>query len=764
MNLNAIWTVARRELRALFDHPTGYILLGVFIAVNDFFFFRQAYLMQVATIRPMMDLLPWIFLFFVPLVTMRSIAEDARTGTLEVVLAQPISEAELLAGKFVGQVLFIWLGLLLAVPAGIGLAFGADLQVGVMFAQFVGAAFLALGMAGVGVWASSVARNQITAAMVGVAALFVLILVGLDNLLTGLPPELGNYAASLSILPHFSNIARGVIDLRDIVYFLSVAAVFLFFAYQGLMSRKLAPKGETIRRLRFGVLLLTAVAIVVNLFGRHIAGRLDLTPGKTYTLSPATRDMLKSLPDVVTLKLYASAEVPPQIALLKRDVDDLLRDYRSAGAGKVRVVVKDPSADSAAKTEASQLGIGPVQFNVVGRSELQVKEGYLGLAVQYANSKQVIPVVDRTEDLEYTLSSYIRQLSRTSKPIVALATSGRDAQLGRQYNRLIDGIEKNYTVQQVTITSDSALPSATKVLILAGTPDSVTDKVRNKISSFVDKGGSLMVFSAGMAMGAERGQFAQPLAVTWNDVIKPYGVSISADMVLDLASNQPVPMNTQIGRVFVRYPPFVRALSTKSSVVNKSLDGVLLPWPSTIDTTGVRKGTLTPLFTSSRQAAVEGFRVLIYPTRQWPTENLKTRLVGVQVNPAGTNAPAGKGTAQAATPPDTSHGPTGRLVVIGSTDFATDNFLAPENSTFLLNSIDWLAQDDAFISIRSKDRSPPKLLFSSAAAQDMVKYVNLIGVPALLVIVAAFRLVRRRRLQRNPYRPLASSAVADARV
>src|SRR5262245_30772633 len=282
MNFKAIWTVARRELRALFDHPTGYILLGVFIAVNNFFFFRQAYLMQVASLRPMMDLLPWVFLFFVPLVTMRAIAEDARSGTLEVVLAQPITEAELLAGNVLGQVLFIWLGLLLSVPAAIGMALGADLQVGVTIAQYVGAAFLAVGMAGVGVWSSSVARNQITAAMVGVAVLFLLILIGLDNLLTGLPPELGNYAASLSILPHFSNIARGVIDLRDIVYFVSLAAVFLFFAYQGLMTRKLAPRGQTVRRLRFGVLLLTAVAVVTNLFGRHIGGRLDLTPGKTY--------------------------------------------------------------------------------------------------------------------------------------------------------------------------------------------------------------------------------------------------------------------------------------------------------------------------------------------------------------------------------------------------------------------------------------------------------------------------------------------------
>ncbi|OGU32195.1 MAG: hypothetical protein A3K13_02355 [Gemmatimonadetes bacterium RIFCSPLOWO2_12_FULL_68_9] len=89
--MKVVWTIARRELKGLFDHPTGYILLVVFIAVNDFLFFRQAYVMHAASMRPMLDLLPWVFLFFVPAVTMRALAEESRSGTLEVVLAQPIN-------------------------------------------------------------------------------------------------------------------------------------------------------------------------------------------------------------------------------------------------------------------------------------------------------------------------------------------------------------------------------------------------------------------------------------------------------------------------------------------------------------------------------------------------------------------------------------------------------------------------------------------------------------------------------------------------
>ncbi len=145
--MKTIWTIARRELKALFDHPTGYILLVVFLVLNNFLFFRQVYIARIASLRPMLELLPWVFLFFVPAITMRALAEDFRSGTLEVVLAQPVSELELLVGKYAGQVLFIWIALALTLPIMLGLSFGADLQVGVIVAQYTGAYLLSGGLA-----------------------------------------------------------------------------------------------------------------------------------------------------------------------------------------------------------------------------------------------------------------------------------------------------------------------------------------------------------------------------------------------------------------------------------------------------------------------------------------------------------------------------------------------------------------------------------------------------------------------------------------
>src|SRR2546422_750657 len=247
---------------------------------------------------------------------MRALAEDARSGTLEVVLAQPVTELELVLGKYVGALLFLFIALGLTLPIPLGLALGAPLGAGVVFAQYVGSALLAAGIAGVGLWASSVSRNQVTAFILAVGVTFLLVLVGLDPLLVGLPPRLGQIAGSLGVLPHFTGITRGVIDLRDATYFLSVATLFLLLAYFALMRRKLTRRGATLQRLRLGTALVAVGVVVVNLLGRHIGGRLDLTPGRAFTLSRATKQILGSLPDLVTIKLFASASLPSEVRAL----------------------------------------------------------------------------------------------------------------------------------------------------------------------------------------------------------------------------------------------------------------------------------------------------------------------------------------------------------------------------------------------------------------------------------------------------------------
>jgi ABC-type uncharacterized transport system involved in gliding motility auxiliary subunit len=708
----------------------------------------------------MLDLLPWMFLLFVPAVTMRALAEDLRAGTLEVVLAQPITETELLAGKYLGELLFILIALAVTLAIPLGLSLGADLQVGVMVAQYVGSALFAAGFVGVGIWASSLGRNQITAFIVGVAVMFLLIFLGLNQLVVGLPPVLGTIAASLSVLSHFANVTRGVIDLRDVVYFLTLTAIFLALAYLAIMNRKLAPRGDALKRLRLGTGLIVIALIVVNLFGRHIGGRLDLTPGNVYTLSGATKGPLGDLADFVTIKLFVSRELPPEIALLKRDIDDVLSDFRSAGKGKVRVVERDPADDSEAAAEAQSLGIPPVQFNVVGQAELQVKEGYLGLAVQYADASETIPLVQRTDDLEYRLASYVRTLTREAEPVVGIVEQQGPAQeQSGGVNYLRQQLAEMYEVRTVSVDSDTLLPGEFQTLILAGSPMTAADSVVDKIRRYLELGGNALVMASGMQLSPQAGQpFAAPMPVAWNRILEPYGVSIKADMVYDLASNEQasIPGSIPGFRVFVSYPFWIRALSTKQASVNQDIESVFMPWSSQIDTSEVVAGTVTPLFTTSQVGGVEEGQAFIAPQRDdYPRGDLAPRLVGVMINPFTADSAGGGSQSEE----ETRQLPSGRLVVLGNGEFARDAWVrnATHNLVFLVNAVDWLMQDEGLIAIRSKNRSPPPLVFESETTRDFVKYGNIMAVPLLIVVAAIMRLFQRKRSKQRIYAPLAGS-------
>ena len=735
--MKAVWTIASRELKALFDLPTGYILLVVFIAVNDFMFFRQAYLFRVASLRAMLELLPWMFLFFVPAVTMRTLADEVRSGTIEVVLAQPITELQLLLGKFVGQLLFVWVALALTFPVPIGLSLGADLHSGVIVAQYVGAALLAAAFTAVGVWTSSLTGNQITAFIIGIAVMFVLVMIGLSPVLDGLPPALSAVAARLGVLSHFRDMARGVIDLRDAIYFITLAAVFLSLAYAALMRGRLSHVGQDLKRLRTATALVVVGLVVVNLFGRHIRGRLDLTPGRAYTLSRATRDVVGDLADIVTLKLFVSKELPPEISLLRRDLDDLLRDYRSAGNGMLRVIVQDPADSPEIQEEAQSLGVPPVQFNVVGESEFTVRDGYLGLAIQYADQSETIPFIQRTDDLEYRLSSFIHGMTVEDKPTVAIYTAPTQQPAPRTFNTFRQELEKTYNVNTLNLPAEGQPDDSVAVLVLIGAPATVDAEQADRFRAFFDRGGSAFVMADGMQLPGQQ-EFVMAQDVLWNGLLEPFGVAIASNMVYDLLSNEQVSLPTQFGQMIAPYPLWVRAFSTRRNSVNQDIEGVFMPWTSTVDTTGATAGTVIPLFVTSQGAGIDSMMAMVAPQRQFRRDGLDVRLLGVAVNPLAV---------------DDVQGPRGRVVVVGNSDLLQDNFVRgnTNNLAFGLNAVDWLAQDEALIGIRAKNRTPPALAFSSDAKRDFVKHANVIGVPLALVILAVLRFVRRRQLTRQRY-------------
>ena len=262
--IRQIRTMAGREVSSFFDHPTAYILVVAFLGLGLFLTFRTIYAAGIATLRPFFDLLPWLFAIFIPALTMRSLAEERRSGTLEWLLSHPLRETEVIIGKFLGNWLLVLAALAGTLPTAFGLLKVSEADGGIMMAEYIGGALLAAQGVAIGLWASSLTRNQITAFILGVAVSFTLVLIGTNVVLIGLPPSVGIGVANLSVLGHFHNVARGVVDLRDVIYFVSMAALFLAMAIGTLTRERLSSGGSASKRLRLGTAAMIAVVVVAG--------------------------------------------------------------------------------------------------------------------------------------------------------------------------------------------------------------------------------------------------------------------------------------------------------------------------------------------------------------------------------------------------------------------------------------------------------------------------------------------------------------------
>ncbi len=743
--IGRILTVAKREFAGYFDHATAYILLVIFLGINFYFYFQEAYLLGEASLRPMLSLLPWLLLFFIPAVCMRSFAEERNAGTLELVLAQPIQVVEFLLGKFVGVLLFMSVAMAGTLGIPLGLTLGADLQWGVVFSQYLGSMFLISALAAVGLWASSLTRNQVTAFIIGVTVSFALYLIGLPTVTLSLAGPLAAVAARLGVLGHFSNVARGVIDLRDVLYFAALATAFLSLTYFSVMRERLSREGPAYRRLRVGVLGMVGIAIFAALAGAQLRGRLDLTPGKVYTLSPPTADLLQDLDDLVTLKLFQSAELPPQLTPVSRDLDDLLRDLDATGGANVNLVRADPDEDPDAQEEAGLLGIRPVPFQIVADDELSIQERYFGLAVQYAGESQVIPLVRQTADLEYRLASMIRALTRAERPAIGILTGHGELSLNAGLRLARGRLQLEYDVVEFGIDSMTmAVPDSIDVLVIAGGRMPLEPAAGEIISRFVDGGGSLFVLKSGVTADMQARYAGPTFDPALDSLLQARGLGIVPSLAFDFLLNEQVQVPSNLGAVILPYPLWTLAQPASGHVIVEGVTNVPIRFGSPLLVEVEDSTLVTPLLTTSEGGgrlqtplsidAMQDWAAIIAPDGEISEEDVTMETLAVAYTQPG----------------------GGRIVLAGSSSLIHDETLSQSMSglagmIFFQNAIDWLAQDEALISIRSKDRAPPTLLFPNEWLPDLTRYGNLAGVPLLFVLIGVLRLARRRKVQQRSF-------------
>lgn len=738
--MSVVRTVAGREFRSFVDQPTAYVLAVAFLVLSLFLTFRSMYATGGATLRPLFDLLPLLLAVFVPAVTMRSVAEERRGRTLDWLIAQPIDEVRLLLGKIGGNVAFVLLAVAGTLPTALGVALVSDADPGIMVAQYVGAALLTLQLVAVGVWASTITRNQITAFIVAASLSLALFLIGLPVVQIGLPPAVAGVLARLSVLGHFENVARGVVDLRDVLYFVSTAGLFFVLALAALARHRLAPGGPESRRLAVGTGLVAVIVVALNLLGSHVPGRLDLTRDRLFTLAEGTREMLGGLDDMVQVTLYASSELPPEVQLQLRDVRDLLRDFERHAGGALVVRDVDPDEDEEAAEAAASAGVLPIEFNVLRDDEFQVRRGYYGMTVGYADELEVFPYIERTDDLEFRLASTLAAMTDEERPRLVFAT-GAGARSHTAMPGLRESLAERYEFGTWALDADTLRPlspDTVAVVVLAGPTALLDSAAVEHVRRFADGGGAVLALVEGVEVDPRSLQ-PRPVRTGLESLLGERGVGVAGDLVADLASSERVSLGRRgLFNVVAPYPLWPVAVPAGDHPTTRGLGRLSLGWSTALEVRD--SASVTPLWSTTDAAALRPPSLPIFPDQSWdiPDDQLAPRVTAVAVDPAA---------AAEAEEPSTGASARGRMVVVADADFASGQFLQgnPQNLAFLANAVDWLAQDESLIRIRAKDRTPPALVFTSDLSRDLLKWGNLAGVPILFALVGVVRVTGRRR-------------------
>ncbi len=559
-------------------------------------------------------------------------------------------------------------------------------------------------------------------------------------------------------------------------------------------------------RTEFFVYILAVLGLIVavNYMGTRSFKRHDMTEGKEYSISKATKKILKGLDDIVTVKVFFSKNLPPHMNRTVTDVKDILSEY-SAYAGKnLRITWEDPADNEDAKQLARSLGIPEIQLQTVEKDKAQVINGYLGIAVLFADKKEALPVVQNLQNLEYDLTMAIMKVSRTTTPKIGIVKVDTFPSVPLQlrgqmknpesteekFAKLIQELESNYEVSTVDLSEGKPVDKDIKTLIIPGIIN-MTDRKAFEIDQFFMNGGNLIVMADAVTVNFQYGANAVPQESKLLDVLEFYGVRVEKNLILDPSCSQ-VQVPQQVGpfqmNVAVPYPYFIRLDQksfNKDITAVSTLTDVIFPWASSLtllvdqpksDSTenstqdGVKA---TVLARSSEKSWLASGHYDLNPQQKWavPQEgelkehsviaylngNFKSYFADKSIPPVHSPAtddttlnkinlqPSGEDAGRQVVTSNIN----GHLVVIGDADFvAGQNANQTANMALIQNTVDWLSLDDNLISVRTraiKDRTiEADLLKADSSRPLVIRLVNIVGMPLLVIIIGMIIFINRK--------------------
>lgn len=485
------------------------------------------------------------------------------------------------------------------------------------------------------------------------------------------------------------------------------------------------------------ILLILAVLVVVNFLSERFFFRLDFTEDNRYTLSKATKDILKQLEEPVTVTAYFTEELPPDLSVTRNDFKDLLVEYANISKGNVLYEFVDPNKDQETEQKAFQAGVQPVLVSTREKDESTQKKIFMGAVVQLGNQKEVIPFMQPGAAMEYSLSTSIKKLAVANKPSIGLLQGHGEPGIASM-SQVMQSLAVLYQVIPVYLKEGDNL-SQYKTIVIVSPRDTIPYSHLQLLDNYLSQGGNLVIAmdrvdgdlstvqGKSIETGLERWLSEKGLVVENNFIVDANCGSVGVQQrqgIFNFTTNVKFP-----------YLPIINSFETHP--ITKGLEQVLLPFASSITYTGDASKTFTPLAKSSVKSGTVTPPMYFDVNKKW----------------SDSDYPLSKLTVGALLTGKISGNAESSIVVYSDGQFAVNGEgqqaqqLSPDHVSLMVNSIDFLSDDTGLIDLRTKGVTSRPLDQVEDGKKAFLKWLNFL-LPILLIIVyGIFRMQQKRNLR-----------------
>ncbi len=613
-----MFTLFRKEISSFFSTLTGYVVIVVFLVTNSLFMWVFKGGMNVldngyANLDSLFVMAPWIFLFLVPAITMRIFAEEKRSGTLELLLTRPVPEMQIVLAKYFSAMVLVLFSLL---PTGVyyvsvyllGSPPG-NLDAGAIWGSYTGLLFLAGVYASAGLFSSSLTDNQIISFILSVLICFFLYtgfdLISSLNLFGGFD----NVVMKLGINEHYVSISRGVVDTRDLIYFLSVIAIFLMLSKRVLQNRKTS----------YGARLPMTIAIIllVNLVSSFVFHRFDLTAEKRHSISPVTKNVLRELDDVAYVRVYLDGELPAGFSRLRTAIRELLDEFRVYAGDNLQYEFIDPAEDPDPQIQRNvfsrlaQQGLQPTNARIVKADGSTVQKIlFPGAIVSYKGIEAPVNLLKNNvgvsgeinlnnsiQSLEYEFVIMLRNLSSDTIEKIAFLEGQGELDV-YHVGDITQALANFYQVDRGAVMGRRGSLDEYAAVIVAGPVERFSEEDKFVIDQYIMNGGKVLWLVEPVRVSMDSllsgNTMAYYSSLNLEDQLFRYGVRINPDLVEDIQSHV-IPVNKALAgaRPSWQISPwyYYPVISPRSDhPITRALNMIWVRFASTIDTVGQDPG------------------------------------------------------------------------------------------------------------------------------------------------------------------------------